>query len=161
MRKILSLIVAFLLVASFGYARDAGFPSRGDVVLQTATITNDATEDYGHAHVSTSPSLIWRVTITASAANTYVQIFDSGSSGDYNNTSALISAKGKPTLGGNKKIKADLGAATANQSYVYDFDPPIKCDEGILAGFVEPTDNGRGLLAATSATAVIEYSPAE
>jgi len=161
MRKILSLVVALLLVASFGYARDIGFPSRGDIFFQSATITNDATENVGHAHIATSPSLIWKVVITSDTANTYVQILDSAGTFNYNTTSALISAKAAPTLGGNKKIKADLGAATASQGYVFEFDPPIKCEEGILAGFTAASESGNSLGAGVNATATIYYTAAE
>ena len=160
MKKIFSLVLVALFVCGIAFARDAGYPSRGDVFLQTATITNNNGNDVGHTHVTTSPSYVYRVTITASAANTYVQMFDSNGTWGQASTSALISTKGTATVGGNKFIKADLGAATANQSYNYEFNPPIKFEQGILAGIAGAGDaKGIDPLAVnTAVTATIHYN---
>jgi len=166
MRKYLSIALVALMVFACGtaLAYDAGFPSRGDLFLQTATIGNNPANNVGHTHVTTSPTLVWRVTLTSTAANTYCQLIDSSGTWGDASTAATISRKGAPVVGGgNKGIKADLGATTANTSYDYKFDPPIRFEEGVLAGVCGAplASGGDALVAGAAVTAVIQYSAAE
>lgn len=163
MRKILSIVLVVMFVCGAAFAGDIGFPSRGDLFLQTATIGNNSGNNVGHTHITTSPTLVWRVTITSSAANTYCQLIDSSGTWGDASTAATISRKGAPVIGGNKKVKADLGATTAGTSYDYKFDPPIKFEEGVLAGIcgVPSSTGGDSLTNGATVTAVIQYSQAE
>lgn len=160
MKKILTfLVVAFLVLTLSGTSYGA---SRiGSVGRESLTIVN---VDGGHVHVSTSPVDVWRITLTTEATSTFVQLINSSGMGTYSNMNSYLSAKCAPGVVGNnasatfavRNVKADLSAATAGLSAIFTFDPPIRFDQGLLAGFADKT------AAPTSqddTSALIEYTP--
>jgi hypothetical protein len=138
------------LVAGVVSAQTYGDSRIGAIRLQSITINSSTTENVGHVHITTSPTSLYRVTFTTSTALAGVQMFDSRGIGHTTTTAEYIATNAALTAGGNKFVKADIGEATASDSHQVTYDPPLRFDNGVLAGFYGIGTGGSG-------TATIEY----
>lgn len=158
MKKILCLSLAVALVMVCGVALADG--RVGQTVLTSRQIVNNAT--YGHTHVCVGPASIYRISFSSTEANTYVQVFDSNTTGQFSTVREEISAMAAGAYkahGGTQFVKADIGEATANENKVVEYEVPLRCENGILIGFAgDPSTGGIDTLAeGTTANCIIEF----
>jgi len=160
---IFSLAVALLMVATGSAFARVGDSRVGYQRRETAMIFNVPT---GHVHITTSPADVWRVTMTAEAVTTFLQLYDSAGTASAStmaaHCSSLLGVVGPASL--NKSddlisfnVKADINVSTAADPEIFNFDPPLHFKYGILAGFIDLSAD----LAGQDVThAIIEWTPA-
>ena len=142
MKKLLCLVVAFLMIASVAMAAD-GYPGRSFVRTQTASVSTCA-------HVTTSPALVYQMVLTANTAAGWGALIDSAQTGSYSSTLAFVEAKE-----GTSKYKAFVGQATQYATTTVTFDPPLYFEEGIFFYDGFGTDQVSG---GDGARAIITYA---
>lgn len=148
MKKILSLVVVLLMVvalASVASAQSYGDSRIGNVRLNSKTVYNVQSAGYGHTHITTSPTAVYRLTYTSQTAGGYVALYDSATTGQYATIRAEVDALSAPAIGGNSFVKTCVGAAAADTVYQVTYDPPLQFDAGVMVGFpnyIQNQDDG-------------------
>lgn len=138
MKKILSIVVILLMVAfvaGVSYAGPYGDSRIGDVKLMSKTVYNNTTENYGHTHITTSPTSVYRISYSVPTASCAVVLYDNATTGNYATTRALTNYISTAKTGGNAVIKTCPVAAAADTQYTITYDPPLQFDYGVLVGF--------------------------
>lgn len=140
MKKLLVLsIMALLVMSGVSYAQ-VGDSRVGHVALDSIGL-----DDSAHVHVSTSPVDVYRVTLTTGAVISTLMLYDSATLGSANNTTVYVDAlvADGAVVGDNaaadtalyRNVKAELACGTANETEVFTFDPPLRFEHGLFAGF--------------------------
>lgn len=135
MKKIICLAVIMLLVGSVAFAQAYGDSRIGAVKLNSKTVYNVQTEDYGHTHVTVGPTAVYRITYTSAKAGTTVALYDSNTTSTYASTRTMLDYMTAPSKNGNSYVKTCVGAAAANTVYQVTYDPPLQFNYGVLVGF--------------------------
>lgn len=119
MKKILSLVVILLMVASLAFAAT---DQRGNPIIISRICTTCV-------HVTTSPALLYGMVIRANTAQGWGAIIDSNTTGGYDSTGAFVNAQ---YAEGATQYRAFVGEATQYDTVQVMYDPPLRCSNGIF-----------------------------
>lgn len=133
MRKLFIVLLALMLTASLAFAAD-GYPSRAGYVKMSTYSPTTCT------HVTTSPSLVYGITIRAKQAAGWCALADSAQTGSLDADAHWTAMQ---TYG---NLKAIVSEATQYADEVVWFDPPIYFQNGIfyIEGYSGTLETGNG-----------------